>query len=427
MAIDANSEAQVTSDLDLAIARYETALKAIEKASNPQPEQVLEVLAARDNASSALSKTTNPPAESLVVVLRLDDRLKEQAESIKEAAEFDKWRRSFNPPQIAWWWYIDQLQPPSKQWDWLWQLLSIACLVTTTSFIGSIQPRFAAGGVGIAEAFGMLSQSGLTLLVAGGSLTKGGQQFVERLLNNWKIPLKYQSEFTCGLSAIMLLGAIALNASLPSLAKYYSKNGQKHLAQGQLDQARNNFDQAIALDPQNADFYLYRGEVYEALLKFDEAKTAYQTALSADQHKAFNNLGRLAFLKQDYTEAETMFRLGLEASQTEEVKYKLYKNLGWTLLQKKDYTAATENLKKAIDIDEKKPLENQEGLAHCILFQVLEATKSDTESLKTVKQKCDRNSPQFATSGDIDWYTHTLQRFGAIKPAQNQPPPEQKP
>ncbi|MEG4319829.1 MULTISPECIES: tetratricopeptide repeat protein [unclassified Microcoleus] len=421
------SDVEITSDLDCAIARYEVAVRAIEKASNPQPEEVLEVLAARDVLSATLGRTPQPAPESLITVLQLDDRLKEQAESINETANLGKWRRSFNPPQAAWWWYIDELQSPSKQWDWVWQLLSVACLVTTTSFISSIQPRFGAGGVGIAEAFGMLSQSGLTLLVAGGSFTKGGQEFVERLLKNLKIPLKYQSEVTTGLSAIMLLSAIALNASLPVLAKYYSQNGQKNLAQGQLEQAGHNLDQAIALDPENADFYLHRGEVYEAMLKLDDARTSYQTALAGNNYKAFNNLGRVAFLKQDYTLAEAMFRIGLENIQTEQLKYKLHKNLGWTLLQKKSYPEAIDHLKIAIALDEKQQPENREGLTHCILFEVLEAAKSDTASLETEKQKCDENSEKFANSREFDWYTHTLQRFGAIKGDPKQPQPAQKP
>jgi Tfp pilus assembly protein PilF len=421
------SDGEITSDLDSAINRYEAALSAINKASNPQPEKVLEVLAARDVLSATLDRTPQPAPESLITVLQLDDRLKEQAESINEAANLGRWRRSFNPPQAAWWWYIDELQPPSKQWDWVWELLSVACLVTTTSFIASIQPRFAVGGVGITEAFGMLSQSGLTLLVAGGSFTNAGQQFVQRLLKNLKIPLKYQSEVTSGLSAIMLLSAIALHASLPLLAKYYSQNGQKNLHQGLLEQAGNNLDQAIAIDPKNADFYLYRGEVYEALLKFDDAQTAYQTALAGNKYKAFNNLGRLAFLKKDYTLAEAMFRIGLENIQTDEVKYKLYKNLGWTLLQKKSYSEAIDSLKIAIDIDEKQAPENREGLAHCILFEVLQAAKSDTASLETEKKKCTETTEKLAASREFDWYTHTLQRLGAIKAAPQQLQPTQKP
>jgi hypothetical protein len=53
------SDGEITSDLDSAINRYEAALSAINKASNPQPEKVLEVLAARDVLSATLDRKFN--------------------------------------------------------------------------------------------------------------------------------------------------------------------------------------------------------------------------------------------------------------------------------------------------------------------------------------------------------------------------------
>lgn len=418
--------ANTISELETAIQRYQTSLATLEKQPlNLTKEQFLEILVARDAVQENLSQKNQVSTATLTQILEFDKCLKKHSDLLSLMYKLSELRKTFNPSEDCWWWYLEKLPAAKKPYTWLIELLSLGFLLGTTSLLTSIHPRFAVGGIDPLEALGMLSQSGLTLLVAGGSLTKTGQKTIEHLLDTFKLPKSYQSEVSCGLSALVFLSSLGLNYSLPDIAQSYYKTGQKSLEKGALKDAQNNIEQALALDPAQTKYHLTLGEVYEGILQFENAASQYQIALAGGNNTAFNNLGRLSFYKQDFAASEALFRAGLETANNDpHLHYVLLKNLGWTLLKQNRYHEAKNTLHQAIEIDKQQPEQERDGLAYCILADVLEKQKANPQTIDLEKQQCLTFSSNHKKFKTYDWYIHTRQRYEAFE-GQKQSTPDQ--
>lgn len=84
-----------------------------------------------------------------------------------------------------------------------------------------------------------------------------------------------------------------------------------------------DFDEAIALDPDNAEYLLWRGVAYHALGDMDNAAVDYQSALETegdgalgveDQANAWTGLGWISFVDKNYRESVDWFQLAEEAA-----------------------------------------------------------------------------------------------------------------
>lgn len=80
--------------LDEALKGYETALNALLAANPPCPEQIIEVLMARDTVQKMLSGENQLEAALLAIIPKLDKRLWEQAGVIVRVVDFAAWRAS---------------------------------------------------------------------------------------------------------------------------------------------------------------------------------------------------------------------------------------------------------------------------------------------------------------------------------------------
>lgn len=69
------------------------------------------------------------------------------------------------------------------------------------------------------------------------------------------------------------------------------------LTTGQIDEALNNFDKAIAKDPEDATLYYNRGLIYDQMGEFEKAETDYKKAVEVDPKffDAAYNLGAMYF------------------------------------------------------------------------------------------------------------------------------------
>ncbi len=96
-----------------AIARYQNAIAALEEAeSEPAPEQLLEVLIARDEIDEA--KNNKPFTEPIAkLVISLDERLKALGELFAKDDKLYAWRESLKPLPQNWWWDIKNFMPLS--------------------------------------------------------------------------------------------------------------------------------------------------------------------------------------------------------------------------------------------------------------------------------------------------------------------------
>ncbi len=217
-------------------------------------------------------------------------------------------------------------------------------------------------------------------------------KIVLRLLKSPKFKL-----MVVGLLTVVILG---IWLYIPVEARYNHLRGREYLNRGQLKEAREKLEKAIALDPNNAAIHSdlgwacqeqkeydcalkqYQlalkkttnletratihyniGGLYEAFGDWDKAIEKYKLAM-ADKGEigatATNDYARLQISeKRNYSLAINLILNALEQSsldwhQIANLRSSLYKNLGWAYLQQGNYSSATKALEKAIRLDKEK-------------------------------------------------------------------------
>ncbi|MEH2347605.1 MAG: tetratricopeptide repeat protein [Nostoc sp.] len=386
------------SDLVSAVKQYDMTLTALETAvtTHPSPQQVMDVLIARDEVYAARTAKTQTDKESLMMVISLDERLKKQGELITKLVKLADWRAIVHPPAEAWWWF---LEPPINQWDkfdWLWSIGSVTLITASLSLVVDISSRFLTGVPDTLGAFTITTQSVLTLLAAGGALTKTGQETIERLLISLNIPKHFQNEVKFGFALLLFLCLFSFRFSLPKIATFYYNQGEQDYKANRLASAQSNYSRAIKLNPDDLKTHHRLGQLYERLQDFDRAHAEYQIAVYGDFGKGYNNLARLYILDKKYTAAIALLTEAQKVtkdSQDKELKYGLLKNLGWALLEQKVYVEAENNLREAIN------LASDSAPAYCLMAQIRER-QNDKKNALLEWEKC----LAFATEYNADEY-----------------------
>jgi tetratricopeptide (TPR) repeat protein len=392
------------SELNLAQSLETKAPEVVTSIAQVSETQILTVLVARDRVQAVLEglvSTTDSPAsigESLGKISQLDQTLKENAALFAAHAKATDWQSSFNPDPKAWWWY---LEAPKEVWndrlDWLWSAASITCLTVSLGLIGDIAPRFLTGTPDTLGAFTVSAQSILTLLAAGGTLTKTGQEALKRCLKQINCPEKYWPAlgFTGSLALVLVL--FSLRQSLPQFATtFYTNPGLKSYRDGDWSTAETQFNRAIKLNAEDTQAHFQLGNLYEDLQLPDQARPQYQLAIQGGNPAAINNLARVNILKKDYSAAISLLLKALETEQKHpfdvKTKHAVLKNLGWARLKQANYPDAEARLGEAIDLEAKNQF-NRDEIAdtHCLLAQVLEAQK-DTKAALAQWKICNQNA-----------------------------------
>ena len=363
-------------ELKSAIEHYAAALNALEIAEpKPSAEHVLEVLIARDAVSEVLPEKTKAPPEALAKLIELDSRLQQQTTLITSIGKLAVWRKSLTPPESAWWWFLEPHEEihPQDRFDWVWNTLTVACLTVFVAYMTSLVPRFAVGGLGLLESFGVIGPSGLVALVLSSIKGGSGRDVIKKSLNHLGIPSQFQSEVTFAVSALFLMGAIATQANLPQIAELYYKQGRQYYQKGLLRKAQEQYQQALSLNPDDTKFRIALGEVYESLGNLKLAEEQYKEAVTDGTPLGFNHLGRVYLQQGDALTADTLFHIGLQRTKDSEIKFQLHRNLGWALLEQKKYDEAIQQLEAAIELDKQIP-EQQigGGMDYCFLAKVME-------------------------------------------------------
>ncbi|MEM8808431.1 MAG: hypothetical protein AAGF01_20630 [Cyanobacteria bacterium P01_G01_bin.38] len=384
-------------------------------------QQVLYVLLLRDAVETCL-QTANAfsvaeKSSILATLSDLDNALKSHAHAIVADDKLADCRRSRRPPETAWWWWLDtELAEPAghrlDRLDWLWNGLSVSCLVFSASFLTITAQAFSAvGGFDLLQTLSTLSQATGLVLVAGGTLTDQGQKLVKTTLKKLNIPPYFHSEVTLGASALLLLGSYGVYSSLPQFSQHYYHKGLEAQRAGNLYEAIEDFKESIAFDPSYSDPHTHLAEVYQNLERFEEAQAEYQDGLLKGDISALNGMGTLILAASadggsgelgelsGLLDAEVLFRIGLNQTKPgdERLKAMLHTNLGVTLMKRAEAEAesgeaqnqllasAGEQFQNAIRFEQSLAQEvnngqisNQtyggQGVAYCFLADVYEQT-----------------------------------------------------
>lgn len=383
-----------TSKFTHALESYSQALNAYESANLPTVEQTLALLLARDNIALALTDKMQDPPSGVLTLLNLDIRLRKLAPRLASQVPLPNWRASLHPASEAWWWFSDPETHPRDHLDWLWSALAAICFVLALSQVADIAPRFLNGGPDSWGALAVILQSLLALLPVGGLLSKSSQEAFEQWIKQSPIPKTNWQEIRLALNVMVVVMLIVFRLSLPAIAVLYNDQGLVNYHAGQWANARYNYERALKLNPDYPEAQYNLGLLYEDLQDFKAAQEAYQLAAANGLDAAYNNLGRLYILEENYEAAIHFLLSGLDKAQDDEVRYDVLKNLGWARVGQKRYAEAETHLNAALQINANK------APAHCLLAQVYEG-QSKLIDAKTEWENCLRYASERNPDEDV--------------------------
>ena len=125
-------------------------------------------------------------------------------------------------------------------------------------------------------------------------------------------------------------GPAAVPEGGESSPEIHNNLGRIHLSQGALDKAQAEFEQALALAPDNADALLNMGSIQRAKGRVPEAEHFVKRALRVNPN-SIAALGQLAEIKRDLGELDESVRLYREALAIDDSPPFLYLGLGDSL------------------------------------------------------------------------------------------------
>lgn len=385
--------------VDPQLTQYATALMDLEKAGKKAtPAQVLAVLMARDAVQQDYSDTETRSQPVLLQLIELDHKLRALAGAIHQTAPLNDWRISINPPETAWWWFVEAPAHQLDRFDWLWSALTVTSLTASASLVVDMCAKFLVGGPGVFGSFAVISQSLITLATAGGVLTDAGRRTIDQILCSVGLRRYYWQETKFGLSLALLVVLVGFRTSLPMISETLTQQGSQNLAEGRLSEAQDELERAINLDTENFAAHYRLGQVFEAFQKTSEAMDEYQIALKGGYLPGYNGLARLHIQNTDHNEAAALLHTALTRPDEEltesrpEVEAELLANLGWARLRQGRLDEAQESLTQSLQIQQSLGQETDEqiallGMTYCLLAQTVEQ-QTTVESALSFWQRC---------------------------------------
>ncbi|BAU10739.1 tetratricopeptide TPR_2 [Leptolyngbya sp. NIES-3755] len=382
-----------------ALHHYKETLSAIDKAQPLSEAEILEILVARDAVQAALEDKPQNSGENLVLLSQLDRQLREQSTQFAPYTDSNNWRNSYSPNEKAWWWFLKD--PNQKSSSWIWSTISIVCLTVSLSLVGDISPRFLTGGSDTFGAFAISTQSVLTLLTAGGALTKAGQEANKRILQRLNISEAYWHQLGAAFSVLLVLSLFGARLSLPWIATKYTASGIHQFERKQWGSAEARFKRSLQLNADDTEAHFWLGRLYEELQQPKEARSHYQRAAQDQNLDAANNLARLYILEKNYPAAIVLLNqaLSTEESIAPMTKHSLLKNFAWARFEQGDLADAESKILEAIDLQKSANLDKNIAAPHCLLAQVLDK-KGQEEKARSQWELCNQNATVYNPDED---------------------------
>jgi tetratricopeptide (TPR) repeat protein len=150
---------------------------------------------------------------------------------------------------------------------------------------------------------------------------------------------------------------------------------------GKYEQAAEQFQQAVQLDPANDRAYINLADAYQHLNQLDKAEETYKRAITARPQywRAYALLGIFYLNQAEYDKAEAMFR---HATELDPESYLAFNNLGGALLYEGKNDEATKAFEKSIALRPNGMAYANVGTAQFNLRRFQDSARSFKEALK---------------------------------------------
>jgi len=396
--------------------QYEATLGPVEDAvagGTVQDAKIIELFRVRDVIHTHLPTLEAEQSSELDELVALDQRLEHLGPELANATDLRRLAKVFIPDQNAWWWHFERREEkkPFNFLDILWNGLSAAVLAVTASYVVMMVQALSTDGMGLEEVLSTILQGAGLAVLGKGTLTTSGRKNFHAVLNRLHVRQSLHSIAFFSLTA-SLLAVVAI--TYHRLDEFFYHRGLDYYSTGQLTEATEAFEHALALEPKNSFVNTALGLVHESLGDMKKAVDEYKIAVEEGQAEGFNDLGHALIHNNDAKQAETYLRMGLQRvysnsqGKTEklDLKYKLHRNLGWSLLKQERYDEAQEEFETAIALDRSIPEEQiGGGLAYCLLAHTFELM-NESDKAQEPWASCKKHArPE--TIGEYEWLTGT--------------------
>ena len=371
-----------TASLCSVLLRYEIGLSGFDEGTDSVT--LLPVLVERDQVATVLEKAVITP-EIAQHLVDLDRRLRQIGLHASDA-DWDVWRQTFNPPRDRWWWWLDETQTKvKKKRDLLWLLVAGMLMTITLGLAVEIIQRVWGGGPDRLAVFSTV----LTLALTGGPLTKQGRELVGWLMDKVSLPTRYRGETMLAAAFSAFSAILILYLALPVLATYSNNRGYALLQAGDLTRAQQAFQRAVSINPDYAAAYYNLADAYVKISDYDQARSLYYQALTADRtfDLAYNGLGYVLILQGEPKRAIPVLYGGLDVAEDDAARIALWINLGWAYLATERFYEVEAVLAEALSLDPR------QGAAHCVLALTAEALERADEEVAIHWEDCLRYVP----------------------------------
>ncbi|MDM8518483.1 tetratricopeptide repeat protein [Anaerolineales bacterium HSG6] len=401
------------------------------------PADLLDCLLTRDKINNLTDSSHQTNSETIRMVAESDKLLKTLAKPMDELDELNDWQVSLGRSTEAWWWHISPPPPPVQlnvfeRYDWVTTSGNVIVMTLIIALLLDIAPRFWQGGADTSGTLAIVMQTVLTMITAGGILTKTGAEVLERAFTHINLPRYTWQGVRLGLAVFMLTLLLGFRVvGLPRLANYYYHSGVIYQSPDEpnLMLAEQRYRRALALNTDSNALLVSKtnyklGQLYEILQDISKARTAYQLAVLGNYPPAYNNLAHLEIEQKKYKAAVNLLFQGMEKARIDpdllqdgqkqtDLLYEMHKNLGRARFFQQRYSQAVAELQAAISL---KP---EDASAYCMLAQVMEEqekTAGEPMNLETWQQW--EFCRQYVTPGSDpnadDWIYEAQQRTAPL-------------
>jgi serine/threonine protein kinase/tetratricopeptide (TPR) repeat protein len=171
--------------------------------------------------------------------------------------------------------------------------------------------------------------------------------------------------------------AIGLN---DKLAQVYVTLGMIHAGTGRYEEAVQNLQKALTLDPINSDAYRELAKTYQGMGRLKDAESTYMNAIAVrpGYWGTHNELGGFYYRLGRYAEAEKQFRTVVELTPD---NARGYSNLGVIAYSQKRYEEAAKMYEKSVAIKPTDPAYTNLGTLYYTLGRYSDAARNFQQAI----------------------------------------------